>query len=48
MKKTYTIPEVELERFFWEDVLTSSGIGEGDGIVDNLGDGDDTGFIPVG
>ena len=36
MKKTYSSPEMEIERFLFEDVLTSSGI--------NVGNGDE-GFV---
>ncbi len=39
--KTYQSPEVEIERFLLEDVLTSSGIGEGDGVLDTLDDTDE-------
>lgn len=38
MKKEYTIPEFEIDRFLFEDVLTSSGLGTGDGATDNLDD----------
>lgn len=41
MKKPYNTPEVEIERFLFEDVLTSSGIGAGDGAIDTLDDDSD-------
>lgn len=36
MKKEYNAPEIEIDSFFFEDVLTNSGIGAGDGAIDTL------------
>ena len=38
MKKPYQHPDVEFDLFEIEDILTASGLGEGDGAVDNLDD----------
>lgn len=38
MKKVYETPFVEMEQFLLEDVLTNSGIGAGDGVIDTLDD----------
>lgn len=38
MKKEYNSPEIEIERFLFDDALTSSGIGEGDAATDDLED----------
>lgn len=38
MKKPYQHPDVEFDLFKIEDILTASGLGEGDGAVDNLDD----------
>lgn len=42
MKKAYEPPFVEIDRFLFEDILTSSGIGAGDGVIDTLDDDDPT------
>lgn len=44
MKKPYNTPEIEIEHFLFEDVLTNSGIGAGDGVIDTL-DSDEPGVI---
>ena len=36
MKKSYNIPVIEMVPFLPEDVLTSSGLGPGDGTIDTL------------
>lgn len=36
MKKQYNSPEIKIEQFLFEDILTSSGIGAGDGVIDTL------------
>lgn len=36
MKKVYESPLIEIERFLFEDLLTASGIGTGDGVPDTL------------
>ena len=36
MKKQYNSPEIEIEQFLLEDILTASGIGAGDGAIDTL------------
>lgn len=37
MKKQYNSPEIEIERFLFEDILTTSGgIGYGDAVEDTL------------
>ncbi len=41
MYKPYESPEIEIDRFLLSDVLTSSGIGEGDGVLDTLDDTDE-------
>ncbi len=38
MKKQYQHPELEIDLFEIEDILTASGLGEGDGVVDDLDD----------
>ena len=45
MKKVYETPFVEMENFLLEDVLTNSGIGAGDGVIDTLDDDSDE---PIG
>lgn len=41
MKSFYEEPEVRVVSFRFEDILTSSGLGQGDGVDDTLDDGDD-------
>ena len=36
MKKEYNSPAIEIEEFLFEDMLTNSGIGAGDGAIDTL------------
>lgn len=38
MKRTYETPLLYIDRFEFEDLLTSSGIGAGDGVPDTLDD----------
>ncbi len=38
MKKEYAPPLAEIDQFTFEDLLTASGIGEGDGVIDTLDD----------
>lgn len=46
MSKKYEAPVMEIEKFWFEDVLTTSGVGEGDAGSDKPGmDDDDNGFI---
>ena len=47
MKKQYDSPLLDIDIFRFEDVLTNSTIGPGEGEVDKpgMGDGDGSGFI---
>lgn len=38
MKKLYQSPEIECKHFLVTDILTTSGVGEGDAAGDNLKD----------
>lgn len=46
MKKFYSSPDIDVERFLFEDILTvSGGLGYGDGGPDKEMDEDEEGFI---
>lgn len=47
MKRTYEPPFVEIDWFSFEDILTNSGIGAGDGVPDTLDDDDPTNDVEV-
>lgn len=38
MKNVYEHPIMNVDLFEWDDVLTNSGIGAGDGVLDTLND----------
>lgn len=47
MKKKYNSPSLDMERFVFEDILTDSSLGNGDGLTDKPGldtDDPDQGF----